>query len=64
MHKIPNFKAENIVTSSSPKADYQLKVTEKEYERMRCLKKRINKDSFIQIKKFCDKNNIDFLSTL
>ena len=62
--KFQTFKAENIVTSSSPKADYQLKVTEKEESQLEMLKKlELDKDSFIQIKKFCDKNNIDFLST-
>ena len=62
--KFQTFKAENIVTSSSPKADYQLNVTEKEESQLEMLKKlELDKDSFFQIKKLCEKNSIDFLST-
>jgi N-acetylneuraminate synthase/N,N'-diacetyllegionaminate synthase len=62
--KFQTFKAKDLVTKVSPKANYQLKVTSKEESQLEMLKKlELDQGSFVQIKEFCKKNNIDFLST-
>ena len=62
--KFQTFKAENIVTKSSPKASYQLKVTdnsESQFEMLKSLE--LKRDDYIILKKECDKLKIDFIST-
>lgn len=62
--KFQTFKTEDIVTMSSPKANYQLKVTDKDESQFEMLKKlELNKDSFILLKNECDRIGIDFMST-
>lgn len=62
--KFQTFKTEDIVTISSPKANYQLKVTDKDESQFEMLKKlELNKDSFILLKNECDRIGIDFMST-
>ncbi|HTL83225.1 MAG TPA: N-acetylneuraminate synthase [Bacteroidia bacterium] len=62
--KFQTFKAEQIVTAASPKANYQMQVTDKNESQFDMLKKlELNKDAFAEIKKYCDKKGIRFLST-
>ncbi|MBI3509152.1 MAG: N-acetylneuraminate synthase [Bacteroidetes bacterium] len=62
--KFQTFKAEQIVTAHSPKADYQLKVTDKKESQFEMLKKlELNRDAFKALKEYCDKRKIKFLST-
>ncbi|MBS1647253.1 MAG: N-acetylneuraminate synthase [Bacteroidetes bacterium] len=62
--KFQTFKAEQIVTQSSPKAQYQLKVTnpgESQFAMLKALE--LQKEDFVSIKKHCEKVGIQFLST-
>lgn len=62
--KFQTFKTEDIVTNSAPKANYQLKVTDKSESQYDMLKKlELSKESFKILKKECDKIGIDFIST-
>ena len=62
--KFQTFKAEDIVTSTSPKANNQLKETSKKESQQQMLKKHeLDQDTFIKIKKFSQEKKIDFLST-
>tara|TARA_B100001059_G_scaffold60130_1_gene55729 strand:+ start:14246 stop:15250 length:1005 start_codon:yes stop_codon:yes gene_type:complete len=62
--KFQTFKAENLVLKSSPKANYQLKTTNKKESQYEMLKKlEISYDNFSLIKKECVKRKIDFIST-
>ncbi len=62
--KFQTFKAEQIVTANSPKANYQLDVTDKNESQFEMLKKlELNRDAFKTIKEHCDKKGIRFLST-
>jgi N,N'-diacetyllegionaminate synthase len=62
--KFQTFKTEDIVTNSAPKANYQLKVTDKNESQYDMLKKlELSKDSFKILKDECDKIGIDFIST-
>ena len=62
--KFQTFKAIDIVTSNSPKANYQLKVTSKKESQLEMLTKlELDQSSFIKLKRECEINNIDFLST-
>lgn len=62
--KFQTFKAEKIVTNASPKANYQLKVTDKAESQFDMLKKlELSKDDFRKIKQHCEKIGIRFLST-
>lgn len=62
--KFQTFKAEQIVTNNSPKANYQLKVTDKEESQFDMLKKlELQKDDFKKIMLHCREKNIKFLST-
>lgn len=62
--KFQTFKAKDIVTSNSPKANYQLKVTSKKESQLEMLNKlELDQNAFITLKKECEFNNIDFLST-
>ena len=62
--KFQTFKAENIVSRLSPKASYQLKVTDSAESQYDMLKKlELQEEDFITIKNHCDKKEIKFLST-
>lgn len=62
--KFQTFKTENIVTRLSPKANYQLKVTDSKESQFDMLKKlELKKEDFRKIKEHCDKKGILFLST-
>ncbi len=62
--KFQTFKAEQIVTASSPKANYQLEVTDRNETQFEMLKKlELDRDAFKTIKEYCDKKGIRFLST-
>lgn len=62
--KFQTFKAEQIVTAASPKAAYQLKVTDSEESQYDMLKKlELNFESFKEIMQACKNEQIDFLST-
>jgi N-acetylneuraminate synthase/N,N'-diacetyllegionaminate synthase len=62
--KFQTFKAEQIVTATSPKANYQLQVTDRNESQFEMLKKlELSRDSFKAIKDYCDKKGIRFLST-
>lgn len=62
--KFQTFKADQIVTINSPKANYQLKVTDKnesQYEMLKSLE--LDYDDYIKIISCCNDFKIDFLST-
>ncbi len=62
--KFQTFRAEQIVTASSPKANYQLEVTDKQESQFDMLKKlELDREAFRTIKAHCDKKGIRFLST-
>jgi N,N'-diacetyllegionaminate synthase len=62
--KYQTFKAEQIVTSNSPKAQYQLKVTDSSESQFDMLKKlELKKEDFATIKNHCEKIGIEFMST-
>ncbi|MFN6038559.1 MAG: N-acetylneuraminate synthase family protein, partial [Bacteroidota bacterium] len=62
--KYQTFKAEQIVTSSSPKAQYQLKVTDSNETQFEMLKKlELQLEDFAKIKLHCEKIGIEFMST-
>ncbi|MGZ3863238.1 MAG: N-acetylneuraminate synthase [Bacteroidia bacterium] len=62
--KFQTFKAEQIVTASSPKANYQLKVTDAKESQYDMLKKlELQKEDFKKLKDYCAKKGIDFMST-
>ncbi len=62
--KFQTFKTENIVTKTSPKANYQMLVTDKTESQFEMLKKlELQKDDFKKIKEYCEKKGIQFLST-
>lgn len=62
--KFQTFQAKNIVSQSSPKANYQLKSTDPSETQFRMLKKlELDKKSFSILKDKCDEIGIDFIST-
>lgn len=62
--KFQTFKAEQIVTATSPKASYQLEVTDRQESQFEMLKKlELDREAFKTIKDYCDKKGIRFLST-
>ncbi len=62
--KFQTFKAERIVTTASPKANYQLEVTDRAESQFDMLKKlELGRDDFALIKAHCDKVGIHFMST-
>ncbi|MBI3135578.1 MAG: N-acetylneuraminate synthase [Bacteroidetes bacterium] len=62
--KFQTFRAEKIVTNASPKANYQLKVTDAAESQFEMLKKlELSKEDFRKIKAHCEKIQIRFLST-
>ncbi|MDA9139623.1 N-acetylneuraminate synthase family protein [Flavobacteriaceae bacterium] len=62
--KFQTFKAKDIVTSNSPKANYQLKVTSENESQLEMLTKlELDQNAFVKLKEICEVNDIDFLST-
>jgi len=62
--KFQTFRAERIVTTESPKAEYQLKTTNKVETQFEMLKKlELNYDHYKEIIDRCNELEIDFLST-
>lgn len=62
--KFQIFKAENLVTKSASKADYQLKKTntkETQFEMLRSLE--LPLETYFELKDHCEKQNVDFLIT-
>lgn len=62
--KFQTFKAENLLSKNAKKADYQLKTTpvnETQYEMIKKLE--LSEADFIEVKNYCDKRKIMFLST-
>lgn len=62
--KFQTFKAEDLVTSRAEMADYQkhqLKDATSQYEMIKSLE--LDFDDFIELKEYCDKKGIQFLST-
>lgn len=62
--KFQTFKANKVVTKNSPKADYQLEVTNRNESQFDMLKKlELNLDDYKKILEKCNSCNIQFLST-
>ena len=62
--KFQTFKAENLVTVNAKKANYQIKNTSPEESQFDMLKKlELSFDQQIKLKEYCDRKNIEFLST-
>lgn len=62
--KFQTFRAEKIVTASSPKATYQLEVTDRTESQFDMLKKlELDRDAFARIKQHCEQVGIHFMST-
>lgn len=62
--KFQTFKAKNLVNKNVKKADYQIKNTRENETQLHMLKKlELSFNDFIELKKYCDKKGIMFLST-
>jgi N-acetylneuraminate synthase/N,N'-diacetyllegionaminate synthase len=62
--KFQTFKAENLVTETADMADYQIKNIGKKETQLQMLKKlELSHEDFHELKKYCDKKKIIFLST-
>lgn len=62
--KFQTFNAEQIATSTAPKAGYQLEVTDKFESQLQMLKKlELNPDAFRELAIYCKNVEIEFLST-
>jgi N,N'-diacetyllegionaminate synthase len=62
--KFQTFKAEQIVTKNSPKANYQLQVTDPQESQFDMLKKlELTLSDYAELLATCEHENIDFLST-
>ncbi|MFC3880852.1 N-acetylneuraminate synthase [Algoriphagus namhaensis] len=62
--KFQTFKAEQIVTKTSPKAKYQLKVTDKAESQFEMLKKlEMDFSGYLKLVNYCKEVGIDFMST-
>lgn len=62
--KFQTFKASQIVTKSSPKAKYQLEVTDTQESQFDMLKKlELDFDAYLDLINYCKEIEIDFLST-
>ncbi len=62
--KFQTFKASQIVTKASPKAKYQLKVTDSKESQFEMLKKlELDFEAYLDLIKYCKEIEIDFLST-
>lgn len=62
--KFQTFCAEKLVIDQAPKAEYQEKMTKKGESQFEMLKKlELSKNEFIDLKDYCDKLGLEFLST-
>jgi len=62
--KFQTFKAENVVSSVAPKAEYQLKTTNNQETQLEMIKKlELSFEDFKKLKNYCDEKGIMFLST-
>ena len=62
--KFQSFKATDVVIDSAPKANYQLETTGKEETQKEMLKKlEINESWYPELRKCCDKNKLQLIST-
>lgn len=62
--KFQTFSAEDIVTASAPKAQYQLEVTDVNESQLQMLKKlELGFDAHLELIEYCRKLDIEFLST-
>jgi N-acetylneuraminate synthase len=62
--KFQTFKAESLATSRAAKANYQKKNVEEGGSQVEMLRKlELDHDCFFRLSEFCNKNNIQFLST-
>ncbi len=62
--KFQTFKAENLVTRNSQKADYQKKTTDADESQLEMIRKlELNEDEHHELQKYCQKHNILFMST-
>lgn len=62
--KFQTFKAENLVTQTAPKAEYQLKVTDHQESQFQMLKRlELQGEDYLKLIKHCKKRNIIFMST-
>lgn len=62
--KFQTFKAEKLVSQTAPKASYQKKVTSADESQLDMLKKlELSEADHIELKRYCDKIGIQFLST-
>lgn len=62
--KFQTFKGENLVSKNAQKADYQKQTTDVNESQLEMLKKlELSPDEFQELKKYCDKKKIMFLST-
>jgi N,N'-diacetyllegionaminate synthase len=62
--KFQTFCAHKLVIAKSPKAEYQEKSTGKDESQLEMLKKlELSKNEFIELKHYCDKLGIEFLSS-
>lgn len=61
--KFQTFKSENLVSRSAKKAEYQKKTTGDSSQHAMLKKLELSFDEFLQLKKYCEKVQIRFLST-
>ncbi|WIM39811.1 N-acetylneuraminate synthase [Paenibacillus sp. PK4536] len=62
--KFQTFKSENLVTKHAQKAEYQTNNTSSTESQLEMLQKlELSFDNFVVLKKYCEEQNIDFLST-
>lgn len=62
--KFQTFNASKIVSMNAPKAEYQMKNTEKNESQLKMIKKlELDKSAHYELQKYCKERNIDFLST-
>ncbi|MED4461192.1 N-acetylneuraminate synthase [Metabacillus fastidiosus] len=62
--KFQTFKTENVISIQAPKAEYQIGTTGKEESQFDMVKKlELSFTQFKELKAYCDKRNIEFLST-
>jgi N-acetylneuraminate synthase len=62
--KFQTFKTENLVTKTAKKASYQKNITDVDESQFSMLKKlELSRDMHFKLADYCNKNNIEFLST-
>jgi N-acetylneuraminate synthase/N,N'-diacetyllegionaminate synthase len=62
--KFQTFKAEDVIIKQATKADYQLDINRKKESQQKMLKRlELKHQDFLELKKYCDKKDIIFLST-